>query len=129
MRTCVCVHQMADPKLNYHFIIGIIVMIALILQPAFGLLHHERFKQVRLRQFWTYVHLFNGRFFITAGIVNGALGLWIAGNWGQLKVAYLAAAGTMWGLWMAVAVWKELEIWWTTGPPWKPYENEGGLGF
>jgi hypothetical protein len=122
---------MADPSLNYHFIIGIIVMVFLIFQPAFGLLHHERFKQVHTRQGWSYLHLFNGRFFITAGIANGGLGMWIAGAPHQLKVAYIAAAGSMCLLWMLVAVWKEWVIWLDNGYPWRREKvtNEGSIPF
>ena len=110
---------MADTNLNYHFIIGIIVMAFLIFQPAFGLLHHERFKLVNRRQGWSYAHLFDGRVFITAGIVNGGLGMWIAGAPRQLRVAYIAAAGSMWGLWMLVAVGKEWKMWLDNGYPWR----------
>ncbi|KAH6842682.1 hypothetical protein B0I37DRAFT_382552, partial [Chaetomium sp. MPI-CAGE-AT-0009] len=113
---------MGDPNSNYHYIIGLVVMACLILQPAFGLLHHERFKLVKRRQFWSYVHLLNGRVVITLGIVNGALGLWIAEASDNLKIAYLAAAASMWGLWMAVAAWREYQIWRDNGPnrPKKP---------
>lgn len=123
---------MADPNLNYHFIIGIIVMVFLIFQPALGLLHHQRYKQVNRRQGWSYAHLVNGRFLITAGIVNGGLGMWVSGAPSQLKVAYIAAAGSMWLLWMSVAVWKEWVIWWGNRYPWKrekQVRNEGGVPF
>ncbi|KAH6617152.1 hypothetical protein F5144DRAFT_585612 [Chaetomium tenue] len=129
MRGQTGVDLMADPKLNFHFIVGIVVFVALIFQPAFGLLHHERFRRLRRRQYWTYIHLLNGRLFMAAGIVNGALGLWISGNWTLLRVGYLAAAGTMWGLWFLVGLWKEISIWRETGPPWVNYNNEGGLPF
>jgi hypothetical protein len=65
-------------------------------QPVLGLIHHERFRRLQRRQIWSYLHLFNGRIPITLGIVNGALGLWIARESDRLKVAYLATAGAMW---------------------------------
>lgn len=119
--------KMVDPKMNFHFIVGLIVFVALIFQPALGAIHHERFRRLRRRQYWTYIHLSNGRFFLMAGIVNGPLGLWVTGNWTLLRVGYLAAAGTIWGLWFLVALWKEIVICGESGPPWINYDSEGGL--
>lgn len=102
---------MTDPSTSYHPIIGLVVMACLILQPALGLIHHEKFKRLHRRQIWSYLHLFNGRVAITLGIVNGALGLWMARASSKLKTAYVAAAATMWALWMLIALWSEWKRW------------------
>ena len=100
--------QMTNPSTSYHPIIGIVVLAFLFFQPILGLIHHARFKRVRQRQVWSYLHLFNGRIFITLGIANGGLGLWMAGASSRLKTAYVAVAVIMWVLWMLAAVWGEL---------------------
>jgi threonine/homoserine/homoserine lactone efflux protein len=92
---------------NYHLIIGLVVLICLTAQPALGAIHHAKFKKLRRRQVWSYLHLFNGRIFITLGIIDGALGLWIARESSTWKMVYLASAGVIWSLWMAVAIWSE----------------------
>ncbi|KAK3316539.1 hypothetical protein B0H66DRAFT_576380 [Apodospora peruviana] len=102
---------MTNPDTSYHPIIGIVVLIFLFLQPFLGLIHHAKFKQVGRRQIWSYMHLFNGRIFITLGIANGALGLYMAGASKKLKVAYIVVAAVMWGLWMLAAAWGEWRRW------------------
>lgn len=102
---------MSDSSTNYHPIIGIVVFVCLLLQPVLGLLHHAKYKQVQRRQIWSYLHLFNGRVFITLGIVNGALGLWMARASNGLKTAYIAVAVSMWLLWMLAASWGEWRQW------------------
>lgn len=102
-------------------------MICLLLQPVFGFLHHEKFKQSRRRQTWSYLHLFNGRICITLGIINGGLGMWLAGAPERLKVAYVAAAGAMWLIWVLLALWSEFQRWRAQRPPSrrrKPREGE-----
>ena len=120
---------MSDPNTNYHPIIGLVVVACLLLQPLFGLIHHARFKRVHRRQIWSYMHLFNGRIFITLGIVNGALGLWQAGASGQVKSAYVGAAGAMWGIWMLVALWGEFRRWKATWRGRRRKFNEGEASF
>jgi hypothetical protein len=57
---------------------------------------------------WSYLHLYNGRIMITLGIVNGGLGLFLAGAANGLKIAYGVIAGVIWLVWMAAAVFGEL---------------------
>lgn len=118
---------MSDPNINYHPIIGLVVFACLLLQPVFGHLHHQKFKQVHRRQKWSYIHLFNGRVFITLGIVNGALGLWIAGASHQFKTAYVTAAAAMCSVWLGVALWSE---WHRKKESWRQQKpNEGEVSF
>lgn len=105
---------MTNPNTSYHPIIGIVVLVALFFQPILGVIHHAKYKKVGGRQIWSYLHLFNGRIFITLGIANGGLGLWMAGASNKLKTAYIAVAVIMWVLWMLSAVWGEWRRWRTS---------------
>jgi hypothetical protein len=102
---------MSNPNTSYHPIIGIVVLVFLFFQPFLGLIHHAKYKKVGGRQIWSYLHIFNGRIFITLGIANGGLGLWMAGAPERLKTAYIAVAVVMWALWMLSAVWGEWRRW------------------
>ncbi|KAL2162304.1 hypothetical protein VTH06DRAFT_7217 [Thermothelomyces fergusii] len=110
---------MSDSSVNSHFIIGLVVTACLILQPVFGIIHHEKYKRLRRRTIASYVHLFNGRICITLGIVNGGLGLWLAGASDKIKIAYIATAAALWTLWLLTAIWGEWQIWNATPRPWR----------
>ena len=45
---------------------------------------------------------------MTAGMINGGLGLMLSGNTVKGEIAYGVVAGVMWLTWMAVAVWGHL---------------------
>jgi hypothetical protein len=90
--------QLTNTAVNYHPIIGIVVFIALFFQPLLGFIHHAKFKKLGRRQIWSYLHLFNGRIMITLGIINGGLGLYLAGASKGLKTAYAVVAAVMWAL-------------------------------
>ncbi|KAK4449651.1 hypothetical protein QBC34DRAFT_87310 [Podospora aff. communis PSN243] len=102
---------LTNPNTSYHPIIGLVVLVFLFFQPILGAIHHAKYKKVGGRQIWSYLHLFNGRIFITLGIANGGLGLWMAGESDRLKTAYIAVAVVMWVLWMLSAVWGEWRRW------------------
>ncbi|KXX77776.1 hypothetical protein MMYC01_204086 [Madurella mycetomatis] len=102
---------MSNRSINYHPIIGLVVLVCLLFQPVLGIIHHVRFKKLGRRQFWSYLHLFNGRGVITLGIINGGLGLWMAQAPTTLKTAYIAVAAAMWSLWMLAALWDEVRRW------------------
>ncbi|KAK0643688.1 hypothetical protein B0T16DRAFT_290159, partial [Cercophora newfieldiana] len=93
---------------NYHPIIGIVTLAILVPQPILGYVHHARFKAVRRRQVWSYLHIFNGRIGVTIGIINGGLGLNLAAASAYRKRVYIIVAAVMWSLWMLVAIWSEL---------------------
>jgi len=95
--------------INYHPIIGLVVFAALFFQPILGLIHHSRFKKLRRRQIWSHLHLWNGRVMVPLGIVNGGLGLHIAGATKGIKAAYGAVAGVLGGLWILVAIFSEVK--------------------
>lgn len=101
---------------NNHPIVGIVIFVGLFFQPIFGFVHHLKFKKYNCRTFWSYVHLWLGRILITLGMLNGGLGLLLASGApastgiaptrGQM-IVYGIAAGTMWLLWVASAVYGE----------------------
>lgn len=94
--------------INYHPIIGLMVYVALFFQPILGLIHHLRFMKLRRRQIWSHLHLWNGRIMIPLGIINGGLGLHIAGASRLVKTAYAVVAGVLGGMWILVAVFSEV---------------------
>jgi hypothetical protein len=54
------------------------------------------------------MHIWNGRFGITAGIINGGLGLQLANAPANLRTAYIAVAAVMWSIWMLCALGGEI---------------------
>ena len=101
--------QLNIAAINYHPIIGLVVFSALFFQPILGVVHHLQFKKLRRRQFWSHLHLWNGRIMIPLGIVNGGLGLRIAGAPSRFKIAYAVVVALLAGLWIVVAVLGELK--------------------
>ena len=79
-----------------HAIIGIALFMILLGQPLFGYLHHKMFKKYGHRTFWSYMHLWHGRVAVLLGIVNGGLGIQLAGNVPKSRViAYSVIAAIM----------------------------------
>jgi hypothetical protein len=100
--------QLDIRDVNFHPIIGLAVLAGLLLQPLFGLIHHIRYKKLQRRQVWSHFHLWTGRIFITLGIINGGLGLWIANASSSLKIAYGVVAAIVWLVWMLIATGHEI---------------------
>ncbi|KAK3688248.1 hypothetical protein B0T22DRAFT_459034 [Podospora appendiculata] len=93
---------------SYHPIIGLVTLVALLVQPVLGLVHHRVFVRVRQRQVWSYFHIFNGRVAVTLGIVNGGLGMNLAGASADRLRVYIIVAAVVWSVWMVVALWAEV---------------------
>jgi len=100
---------------NGHPIIGIIVVGALVFEPILGLFHHYIYKKHGKRTIWATTHVWWGRLIVTLGIINGGLGLMLAGNTVKGEIAYGVVAGVMWATWVAVVVWSHLNSKRTTG--------------
>ena len=81
---------------NHHPIIGILLFVLIFFQPFLGWLHHRFFKTHHRRTFWSHAHIWLGRFIITLGIINGGLGLQLAGNSVTGEIAYGVIAGVIW---------------------------------
>ncbi|KAB5542808.1 hypothetical protein GE09DRAFT_1133444, partial [Coniochaeta sp. 2T2.1] len=101
--------QLNIAAINYHPIIGLVVFTALFFQPVLGVIHHLQFKKLRRRQIWSHLHLWNGRIMIPLGIINGGLGLRIAGAPSRFKIAYAVIAALLGALWIVAAVLGELK--------------------
>ncbi|KAI0817125.1 hypothetical protein GGR55DRAFT_619121 [Xylaria sp. FL0064] len=94
---------------NAHPIIGIVLLVAFLIQPVLGLVHHRRFKKLRRRTWVSHAHLWTGRLGITLGIINGGLGFALARRMsGVGVVAYSVVSGTLWLIWVLTAVFAEL---------------------
>lgn len=98
---------------SYHPIIGIVVLALLFFQPILGYVHHIKFKKYSRRTVWSHAHLWLGRIAITAGMINGGLGLLLASDAPAFTgfaptrtyiIAYGAVAGFMWLLWVIAAI-------------------------
>ncbi|KAF1990177.1 hypothetical protein K402DRAFT_325745, partial [Aulographum hederae CBS 113979] len=122
------VKTLDNPSVNYHPIIGIVVFAALFFQPFLGLMHHLMFKRHQRRQIWSYGHLWIGRLFITLGIINGGLGLYIADNTYSGKIAYGVVAAVFWLLWVLCAVYGEVKRARSSGRMPPPYVKESPGG-
>lgn len=93
---------------NAHPIIGIILLIAIFIQPQLGFAHHSRFKRFKRRTIFSHAHLWLGRVSITLGIVNGGLGLKLANADRRATTTYIVVAGIFWVLWLAAAILGEI---------------------
>lgn len=85
------------------------LFILLFFQPVLGFLHHSLFKKYNRRTFWSYAHLWLGRFIITLGIINGGLGFLLANNSRTGAIVYGVVAGLVWIVYVAVAIRGELK--------------------
>lgn len=101
-------YQFTNPQFNYHPIIGVVLLVLLFIQPFLGWLHHRNFKRYQRRTVSSYLHLSNGRVLIILGIVNGGLGLHIAGASDTIKLAYTIVAAVLGGSWVVLAFFGEV---------------------
>ncbi|KUI69659.1 hypothetical protein VM1G_05310 [Cytospora mali] len=97
----------SNPHTNYHPIIGIVVFILLLIQPLLGIIHHQKFKKLQRRTLSSHLHLWDGRVAIVLGIVNGGLGLRLAGATDTVKLAYTIVAAIFGCTWIVLAVLSE----------------------
>ena len=82
-----------------HAIIGLVVVGFITLQPITGYLHHRFYKrQAPGVNRFTGLHVWGGRAMVTLGIVNGGLGLQLAGSSNTFKIAYSVVAAVVWSL-------------------------------
>ncbi|EPS45434.1 hypothetical protein H072_602 [Dactylellina haptotyla CBS 200.50] len=84
-----------------HPIIGMVVMAGMFFQPVVGLIHHWLFKTRGKRTILAPLHANWGRALMILGIINGGLGLDLANNTKNGKIAYAVVAGVMGVAWLA----------------------------
>ncbi|KAK3613198.1 hypothetical protein LTR56_028021, partial [Elasticomyces elasticus] len=87
---------------NEHAKLGIAIFAIMILQPAFGFLHHHLYKKYQRRTAWSHVHVWIGRVAIVLGIVNGGTGLKLGHASVGSNIAYGVCAGMMCAIYIAV---------------------------
>jgi hypothetical protein len=97
-----------------HPILGSIIFAILIIQPLTGFLHHRLFVRSHAnaaaaekpagRTAVSWIHIGTGRVAILAGIINGGLGLWLAGVMGAGNIAYAVLAAFMGSLYIVSIV-------------------------
>lgn len=97
-------HQLTNPNYNYHPIIGIVLLLLVLVQPFLGWLHHRNFKRYLRRTVPSHLHLWNGRVLVILGIVNGGLGLQLAGANDTQKLAYTIVAAVLGGAWIILSL-------------------------
>ncbi|KAH9828199.1 integral membrane protein, partial [Teratosphaeria destructans] len=90
-----------------HAIIGVVLLGVVFFQPASGWLHHLFFKKNGGRGIFSYWHLFIGRAAIILGIINGGLGLQLAGVSRSDKIAYGVCAGFIGVVYLASILYGE----------------------
>ena len=79
---------------NKHPYVGMAIMIILFSQAVDGLLHHAQFKKYQRRTFLTYLHMWTGRVVIVLGMIQGGLGMQLAGVTSPGKIVpYSIVAG------------------------------------
>ncbi|KAF6797076.1 integral membrane protein, partial [Colletotrichum sojae] len=93
--------------INFHPIIGLVLLAIFFFQPIFGYIHHVQFKKYGRRQFWSHLHLFIGRLLIPLGIINGGLGLYISNSPKEFKIAYSVLAAVLGVSWILIAAISE----------------------
>ncbi|KAH7151138.1 hypothetical protein DER46DRAFT_689903, partial [Fusarium sp. MPI-SDFR-AT-0072] len=71
-----------------HVIIGIVVCVLMAIQPILGWLHHRNFAKYQRRTGISHAHIWYGRALMILGIVNGGLGLQLAGASMKLIIGY-----------------------------------------
>jgi hypothetical protein len=95
---------------NHHPIIGMILLGLLFFQPFFGLLHHSAYKKKQKRTLISHVHIWEGRLTIILGMINGGLGIKLAGNVRTgYKIAYGVVAGLMGLCYLITVVFGEVK--------------------
>ncbi|KAI0386011.1 hypothetical protein F5Y04DRAFT_161571 [Hypomontagnella monticulosa] len=94
---------------NAHPIIGIVVLVIMFFLIPLGYVHHLKFKSLKRRTIWSYIHLWFGRISITLGIINGGLGLRLAGASDSIIIAYSVVGGIAWLLWVVTAIMGEMQ--------------------
>lgn len=97
-------HQLGEA----HAIVGLVVVCGLVVQPFTGILHHALFRKRGRRTWVSYMHIFWGVPLVTLGIVNGGLGLELAGERAYVKIMYGVFAGLVWAVWLSTSMWAVL---------------------
>lgn len=94
---------------NTHTILGTVVVVCMLLQPLFGLIHHLRFRKLQRRTIWSLIHTWYGRAFILLGIIDGGLGIRLANNTMAGEIVYGVIAGISGVAFIGLIIWSEIK--------------------
>ncbi|UNI14773.1 hypothetical protein JDV02_001370 [Purpureocillium takamizusanense] len=88
---------------NTHTQLGVFVVSLMGLQPIFGFLHHRHYLRNRRRGIISHVHIWYGRALIVIGVVNGGLGLQLAGSSQTFVTAYIVVSAVVAAAYLALS--------------------------
>ncbi|KAI5926342.1 hypothetical protein F4810DRAFT_591419 [Camillea tinctor] len=94
---------------THHTNLGTAVVALFGVQPALGYLHHMHYVRAQSRGVVSHVHVWYGRALMILGIVNGGLGLLLAGSRHALVVAYAVVAAVVFVAYLAGAAFGEVK--------------------
>lgn len=88
----------------FHPVFGIAIVILLVFQPILGYVHHLKYKRYHAPSPYTHAHVWFGRVIVSAGLIDGLLGILLAGKGTGTIAAYCVVAGGVWIIWILVVV-------------------------
>lgn len=91
---------------NTHTTLGLVVVAMFVIQPLLGLAHHFLFVKTLSRNVFSYLHIWYGRALMILAVVNGGLGLQLAGNSKGGTIAYSVVAGIFGVAYIGTTLWK-----------------------
>lgn len=89
---------------NGHAIIGTVIFGLALMMPVLGIAHHFAWKDGKRIYKYAWMHVWLGRVLITAGMINGGLGLQLTNTIAKGEIVYGVVAGSMWLLWVSISV-------------------------
>ncbi|KAI1760494.1 putative iron reductase domain protein [Hypoxylon sp. FL1150] len=93
-----------------HILLGTVVASLMVLQPVFGWLHHRNFVKHQSRSPASYAHIWYGRALMVMGVVNGGLGMKLAGTSRKFIIIYSVVAGVMFVVYAGASGYGELYL-------------------
>lgn len=78
--------------MNTHTRLGVFVVALMGIQPILGWIHHSMYKKNQARGAFSYIHVWYGRALMILGIINGGLGLQLAGLNKPFMTAFIVVA-------------------------------------
>ncbi|KHN98343.1 uncharacterized protein MAM_04104 [Metarhizium album ARSEF 1941] len=92
--------------LQCHSQLGIILACLVSLQPLLGYLHHRHYLKSKQRGIVSHFHIWYGRLLIILGVIDGGLGLQLAGNDYTFVVTYCVLVAVVAAAYVAVVLFK-----------------------
>ncbi|KAI0815900.1 iron reductase domain protein [Xylaria sp. FL0064] len=99
-----------------HTVLGTVVVALFGVQPLGGYIHHLYFVKHQKRGLVSHGHIWYGRILIVLGIVNGGLGLQLAGAKQSLVIAYSVVAAVIFSAYIGSAILGEVKRHRSSGP-------------